>query len=532
MGRTLMRHRPLVMGRHGMVAAAHPLASLAGVDVLRRGGDAIDAAICVNAVLNVTQPGACGIGGDLFALIYRADEGRVRFLNGSGKTPMATDASRLMEDGAVPERGIQSVSVPGCVDAWFAMHDAYGTVGMEELLAPAIDLAANGFPLSDKMAAAIEETLRLDPHPTWVDTFAPGGVAPRAGRIFRQPDLARSLSQIAAGGRDAFYKGPIAEAIVAFSRSLGGWFAPEDLAEHQSEWGDPLHSTYRGYTVYETPPNTQGLAALIGLNILEGYDLAAMDWWDPRRVHLQVEAKKMAFAERDRHVADPGRYQAPLEKLLSKEFAAVLRERLDPVRAMPTPQSLPRSQGTTYFAVADGKGNLVSCVQSLFKGFGALVVPPGTGISLHNRGSYFSVDPSHPNVIAGGKRPFHTLIASMAFRDDRPVLVFGTMGGDGQPQTHVQVMTNLFDFGMDLQQAIEAPRWLHGEPGPQTAGAKLYLESRFGHDLAAALGEMGHQVVLTEPWDDSMGHAQGIWIDDDVYIGAADPRGDGYALGW
>ena len=389
------------------------------------------------------------------------------------------------------------------------------------------------FPSVRRWPSAISATLeRLDPHESWIDVYAPGGEAPRPGARFFQRDLAQSLTRIATGGRDAFYKGPIAEAIVSLSRSLGGWFSLEDLAEHRSEWGEAIKSTYKGYTVYETPPNTQGLAALIGLNILEGYGLEEMEWWDPNRIHLQVEAKKLAFAERDRHVADPATYTAPLELLLSKEHAATLRRRIDPEKASKVVDLPPHAKGTTYFAIADREGNLVSCVQSLFKGFGALVVPPGTGISLHNRGSYFCVDPSHPNVIAPGKRPFHTLIASMAFRDGRPALLFGTMGGDGQPQTHMQVLSNLIDYGMDLQAAIEAPRWLHGETGPQTTDAKLYLESRFGEDIVEALRDMGHPVVITDPWDDRMGHAQAVWIGDDGYIGAADPRGDGYALGW
>jgi len=531
--RSPRRHRPLVMGHRGMVAAAHPLASLVGVDVLRKGGNAVDAAIAVNAALNVTQPGACGIGGDLFALVYWAGEGRVRFLNGSGRTPASIDVQRLMERKEMPERGIWTVTVPGCVDAWFTLHETYGSLPMSELLAPAVELAQKGFPISDKMARAIATTLeKLSPDPTWIEVYAPGGSAPEPGERFCQPDLAKTLAMIGEKGRDAFYKGEIAEAIARFSENTGGWLSLEDLASHSSEWGEPLKCSYRGYTVYETPPNTQGLAALIGLRILEGYDIPALDWSNPRRVHLQVEAKKLAFAERDRHVADPGFYQAPLERLLSKEYAARLRQNIDPERAMPVGPSFSLAGGTTYFAVADEQGNLVSCVQSLFKGFGALVVPPGTGVALHNRGSYFSLDPAHPNAIAPRKRPFHTLIASMVFREDRPVLAFGTMGGDGQPQTHIQVFSNILDHGMDVQEAIEAPRWLHGEAGPQRAGARLYVESRFGESAVEALKNMGHDVVTVGPWDDAMGHAQGVWIGDGVYAGAADPRGDGYALGW
>ena len=531
----LERTRPVVMGHRGMIASAHGLASMAGIDVLRNGGNAVDAAIAVNAALNVTQPGACGIGGDLFALVYMARERKVRFLNGSGRSPAKASIEQLREEGHahMPQRGIRSVTVPGCVDAWFTLHEAYGTRPMDELLKAAIELAREGFPISHNMASSISDTAAsLNPHSSWLETFCPGGRPPRPGERFRQPDLASSLEEIARHGRDAFYRGRIAEAIVALSRELGGWFEADDLASHRSDWGEPIATEYRGYTIFETPPNTQGLAVLVGLNIMDGWPQGEWDWDDPARHHHTIEAKRLAYAERDAHVADPAFYRAPLERLLSKEYAAALREKIRPDQAAPFGPARGHGGGTTYFAVADAEGNLVSCVQSLYKGFGALVVPRGTGISLHNRGGYFSLDPEHPNALAPRKRPFHTLIASMAFKGVEPVLVFGTMGGDGQPQTHMQVFANIFEYGMDIQQAIEAPRWAHDVTNPLAPSNELLLEARFGEAFRGALERLGHRPRLAARWDSRMGHAQGILVGSGTYMGGADPRGDGYALGW
>lgn len=529
----MIRHRPVTMGHRGMVAAAHSLASLAGIDVLRSGGNAIDAAIAVNAALNVTQPGACGIGGDLFALIYMANEGRVRFLNGSGRTPEKATAKGLASDGFSSVRGIRSVTVPGCVDAWFTMHERYGTMPMADLLTPAVALARDGHPISHKMASAIAATYSgLNPHDSWSEVFAPGGRPPAPGERFKQPDLANSLELIAREGRRAFYEGPIADAIVSISDELGGWFTKQDLARHRSDWGEPISTKYRGYDIFETPPNTQGLTALIALRVIEHWPIYDMRWSDPKRVHVMVEAMKAALAERDRHIADPEFYNVPVDELLSEAHIARLRSGIDPNWASSGHQVPPYAAGTTYFAIADAKGNLVSCVQSLFKGFGALVVPRGTGISLHNRGAYFSFDPVHPNFLKPRKRPFHTLIASMAFKNGKPVLVFGTMGGDGQPQTHQQVFSNIFDHGMDIQTAIEAPRWVLRPGGGGDRSLQLAVENRFDPALRDQLKQMGHPVCTLGPFEDVMGHAQGIMIGDDVYFGGADPRGDGYALGW
>lgn len=529
-----MRHRPVMMGHRGMVASAHAFASMIGVDVLRDGGNAFDAAIAVNAALNVTQPGACGIGGDFFALTYTPKEGRVRFLNGSGRSPAVASAEGLEKDGFIRSRGIRSVTVPGCVDAWTTLHERYGKMPLSELLGPAVALAREGYPISHKMAESIMTTYALqNPNDSWSDVFAPNGRPPSPGELFRQPDLADSLEMIGEEGRRAFYEGSIAKAIVDIGNELGGWFTMDDLNNHRSDWGDPISTSYRGFDVFETPLNTQGIAALIALNIMRKWPMERLNWDDPTRHHLMVEAMKAAFIERDRHVADPTRYDAPVEHLLSSEYADELRSKISETEASPYAEAPPYAAGTTFFAIADREGHLISCVQSLFKGFGALIVPRGTGISLHNRGAYFSLDPAHPNFLQPQKRPFHTLIASMAFKDGKPRLAFGTMGADGQPQTHQQVFSNLFDHKMDIQQAIEAPRWLILPRGGGNRTLQLAVEARFNDEIVETLQRQGHTVKTLRPWDDLMGHAQGIWIEENgLYTGGADPRGDGYALGW
>lgn len=528
------RHRPLAMGANGMVSSAHSMASMAGVDVLKKGGNAIDAAIAVNAALNVTQSGQCGIGGDLFALVYTKKEGRVRFLNASGRSPVNADPDQLVKEGAnhLPQRGIRAVTVPGCVDGWCTLHERYGTVPFSELLEPAVRLAREGYPISHYMVDIISSTAALAPHPSWLSVYAPGGQPPRPGDIFRQPELADTLERIGKEGRAGFYDGPFVDAILKISDELGGWFTREDFHEHTSDWGEPISTEYKGYTVYETPPNTQGFTALMGLNALSGWSDKGWSWGDPDRVHHLVEAKKRIYVERDAHVADPAFYPAPLERLLSHEMAEVVRASVDPNRAGGIHDTPLRLNGTTYFAIADREGNLVSCVQSLYKGYGALVVPPGTGVSLHNRGGHFSLRPEHPNYLQPRKRPFHTLIASMAFKGDEPALVFGTMGGCGQPQTHLQVFSNLFDYGMDMQEAIEAPRWAHDTPDPVAPQNELLLEARFGARMYDSLVQKGHNVQRIDDFDRRVGNAQGIWIERGVYSGGADPRGDGVAIGW
>ncbi len=530
----LTAFRPAAMGARGMVAAAHPLATLTGLDVLRAGGNAVDAAVATNAALNVTQPGSCGIGGDLFAMVYWAAHDKVYMLNASGRAAARASVAAMIARGysTMPERGILTVTVPGCVDGWFALLARWGSRPAQELLAPAIRLAREGFPLSTLVSRQIKATLALQPHPSWTANFAPGGRTPPPATIYRQPALAGSLELISQEGRAAFYQGPLARSIAAISRELDGLLTEDDLAAHTSTWEEPLAVEYRGVRILEAPPNTQGVTALEMFLICQGWDLSGYAWDDPRRVHRMIEAKKLAFADRDRYVADPAQVAVPVERLLSDEHTAALRAQVRDDRAGALPAGPPGAGGTTYFAVADADGNLVSCIQSNFRGFGALVVPPGTGISLHNRGSYFSLDPAHANSIAPGKRPFHTLIPAMAFRGGAPLGVFGTMGGDGQPQTHLQFISHILDHGLDVQAAIEAPRWVHGALRPDEAPDTLRLEARFPSGLVRSLHVLGHPVQVVAGLDQSMGHAQAIWLENGVYIGGADPRGDGCALGW
>jgi gamma-glutamyltranspeptidase/glutathione hydrolase len=534
--------RSVVHARNGMVAAAHPLAVQIGVDILKEGGSAVDAAIAVNAALGFLEPVACGIGGDLFALVWDAETGQLHGLNGSGRAPLGIDASRVPRaaDGTIPVHSPWAWTVPGTVDGWFELHARFGRLPMARLLEPAIRSASTGEPVPQVIAAAWARGAKLfGDKPGFGRTFLPDGRVPAEGELFRNPDLAQSYRLLAEQGRDAFYRGPIARAIVEFSEAHGGSFALEDLERHRSEWVDPLATTYRGVTLYELPPNGQGLAALQMLNILEGYDLRAMgresaDFW-----HVMIEAKKLAYEDRARHYADPAFATQPIAGLLSKEYARSRAALIDPSRAAArydagTPQ-LTRGD-TTYLAVADGRGNMVSLIQSNYTGFGSGYVVEGWGFGLHSRGAQFSLDPASPNFLEPGKRPFHTIIPAFAFADGKPWLAFGVMGGDMQPQGHVQVLVNLVDFGMNLQEAGDAPRFYHtGSSEPtgtvMTSGGVLHLESgvsaevrrdlaRRGHRLGEAVGSYGgYQAVARDP---STG----------VLSGASESRKDGCAMGY
>ncbi|KYH33137.1 gamma-glutamyltransferase [Neomoorella mulderi] len=528
-------YRPIVMGTNGMVAAAHPLASLAGVNILKRGGNAIDAAIAINAVLNVTQPHMCGIGGDLFYLIYLARTREVIFLNGSGRAPRRASLEFFREKRMVkiPPRSAYAVTVPGCVAAWEDARERYGTMPLADLLAEAITYA-EGHPVSHKLAWYITEHREvLSRYPDTAAIFLPGGRPPRPGDILRQDDLAATFRLLAREGKAAFYQGPIAEAITRTVQEEGGFLALEDLAGHTSTWGQPVATTYRGYTIYETAPNSQGLTALLEFNLVEGFDLKAMGLDTSTYIHHLVEAKKLAFADRDAYISDPDFVQIPIDHLLSKDYAAKRRRLIDPQQAMEIAAGSQLRGDTTYFAVVDREGNIVSCIQSIYFPFGSGLVARGTGILLQSRGAYFSLDPSHPNCLSPGKRTLHTLMAAIITKGDKPCLVFGTMGADGQPQTHLQVISRFLDFGCNIQEAIEAPRWIHGRAlgdGPPS----LNLENRFDPTVIEDLRRLGHKVTLLPAWSNETGHAQGIVIDYQrgVLMGGADPRGDGYALGW
>ena len=525
-------HRPVALGHRGMVTAAHPLAALAGVDVLKAGGTAADAAVAVNAVLAVTQPNMCGVGGDLFCLYYEAAARRVHFLNGAGRSGSRAglDELRRRRMDRLPVIGPPTVSVPGCVRGWGMLLERFGTRALADLLQPAIHYAGDGFPLSALVSQGIQEYVSVTPDAEWHRVFAAGGRIPQFGERFRQPDLATTLRDLAAEGPDLFYAGRVGRAIAA-RLAAEGFLTPDDLARHSGAWGEPVATTYRGATVYETPPPTQGVAALLALNLLEGVPLAQHPVHSVEHLHLLIETVKLAYADRDRWIGDPEHARVPVAALLSKDYAARRRREFDPGKAQGYRAGDPEGD-TTGFVVADGRGNVISVIQSLFNGFGSGVVVPGCGVVLQNRGRHFTLEPGHPAVFAPRKRPFHTLIASLVTRDDRPVLGFATMGGNGQAMFHVQALTNVLDYGMDIQEAIERPRFLIGAFLPDDPTDAIYLEARVPAEVFTGLQARGHAVKAGPEFFMKMGHAHGIALRDGALMGGADPRGDGAALGF
>lgn len=545
--------RSPVVAANGMAATSQPLASAVAIDILKAGGSAVDAAIAANAVLGLMEPTGCGIGGDLFAIVWDPQTRNVVGLNASGRSPRGQSLDDLLArlDGrtSIPQFGSLSVSVPGAVDGWFELHGRFGSLPIEDILAPAIWYAEEGFPLSQVIAyywnmnmeryarneADIEDLANLRA------AFIPGGEIPGHGDMFRNPDLARTYRLIAEGGVDAFYRGEIAETIDAYMRRVGGPLRAEDLAEHTSEWVAPLSTDYRGHAVWELPPNGQGIAALQMLNILEGFDLAAMGFGSTDYLHVQTEAKKLAFEDRARFYADPDFYQAPLEELLSKEYAAQRRGLIKMDTALefvPDGDPLLESGDTIYLTVADKDGMMVSLIQSNYAGMGSGLMPDGLGFVLQNRGALFNLDADHPNAYAPGKRPFHTIIPAFVTRDNEPILSFGLMGGAMQPQGHAQVVVNLVDFGMNVQEAGDAARYRHvgsSQPtGPkQSGGGSLILESGFPERVLEALRALGHDVSYAEG-DAGMGGYQAIRWDPvrRVYFGASEMRKDGTVIGY
>jgi gamma-glutamyltranspeptidase / glutathione hydrolase len=534
--------RSMALARRGMIATSQPLASSAGLDVLRRGGNAVDAAVTAAAVLAVIEPTMTGVGGDLFAIVCDPD-GRLHGLNASGPTGRSASCDSLARIGhaRMPSRGPLSVTVPGAVEGWSELLARHGTISLAEALQPAIAHARDGFPVCEIVAGQWQEVEPvLAGQAGSAEVFLPGGRAPRAGEIFRNPWLARSLEQIATGGRDAFYRGPLARAIC---RDLGGLIDEEDFAAYTARSVEPIRTTFRGCEVCELPPNTQGFVVLEMLNILEAYDLRAMGHNTAPYLHAIVEAKRLAFADRNACLADPNHVDpAALAALVSKDYASERRLSIDSERAagevgrgrLPSP--LPRSHGTSdttpptgagdtvCLSVVDGRGMAVSLIQSLFESFGSAVVPPGTGIVLQNRGSLFVLDPHHPNCLGAGKRPMHTLIPAMVLRDGRPFLSFGVMGGDLQPQGHVQVLLNMLEFGMTVQEAGEAARIRHSPDG-------VAVESGIGPEARAGLAARGHLVFESRG---VFGGFQGVQIDrtSGVLAGGSDPRKDGLAIGF
>lgn len=517
-----------------MVAAGHPLAALAGMRVLLEGGNAADAAAATAWAMAVVRPHASGLGGDAFSLIYLRGEGKVVALNGSGRAPGAATVEFFRERGlkAIPGQGILACTVPGAVDGWLALAERHGTMPRQRLMAPAIELAEEGFGVSDRFAEDVAAHRRLlAKQPEAAALFLPQGKPLQAGERFRQPGLARTLRLVSEGGREAFYRGAVAKAIAAFCQREGGLLTEADLAAHASDWVAPIESTYRGHRILEFPPNSQGLALLLALNILEGFDPGLLTAAPAEWLHLCIEAKKLALADRDRYISDPTRVEIPLGTLLSKAYAAERRAKIDPEKAAPEVQSgeaWPRGEDTTYFAVADAEGNLVSHIQSVFSAFGAGVVAGETGILLNNRLKAFSLREDHANRLEPGKRTLHTLNPVLVFREDSPVLAAGSPGAEGQVQILIQVLTAFFHGGADLQRVIEAPRWRND------VGVEVLVESRVPRAVLAALAGKGHRVRRVGAWSQKMGGVQAIQVDGaaGLYAGGADPRREGYAIGW
>jgi len=532
--------RSEVIARNGMAATSHPLATQVALDILKKGGNAIDAAIAANAVLGVVEPTGAGIGGDIFALIWSADKSKLYGLNGSGKSPRSLKLEYFKEKDIefIPSYGPLPVSVPGCVDGWYEMHDMFGRLQMKDILQPAINYARDGFPVTEVIAYYLAlGTERLKEYPNIKQVYMPGGKTPAKGEIFRNPLLANTLEKIVRGGRNEFYNGSIARTIDAFMKKQGGFLSFDDLTRHHSEWVEPVRTNYRGYDIWELPPNGQGIAALQILNILEGFDIASMGFGSAEYIHTFTEAKKLAFEDRAKYYADPVFTKVPVTQLISKKYAVERRKLIDPVKAAKVYESgVIEAGNTVYLTVADKYGNIVSLIQSNYRGMGSGMCPTGLGFILQDRGEMFSLAPGHANVYAPGKRPFHTIIPGFVTKNKKPWISFGVMGGDMQPQGHAQIVVNLIDFKMNLQEAGDAPRIHHSgssEPTGQemTDGGILMLESGFRTEVIQKLMMMGHTIQ----WDlGGYGGYQAIMWDEKnkVYYGASESRKDGQAAGY
>ena len=536
--------RSVVMAQHAMACTSHPLATQAAIDVLKKGGNAIDAAIAANAVLGVTDPEMNGIGGDLFAIVYDAKTKKLYGLNASGRSPYSLTLDILKQNGRqfIPSNGPLAVSVPGCVDGWFTLHGKFGSLPMTTVLSYAINYARNGFPVADEAAfeyAHLKD--RYGKNPNVQQVFMPGGAAPKRGDVFKNPQLANSLEKIAKGGRDVFYKGDIAKTIDVFMKKNGGYLSYKDLADHHSEWVDPVSTTYRGYRVWELPPNGQGITVLEMLNTLENFDFSKINYGSAEHIHLFTEAKRLAYEDRAKYYADPEFAKIPVDALISKRYGKERAALIDMHKPIPTvtagdDQQLKGGE-TVYLTVADDDGNMVSLIQSNFSAFGSGMVPDGLGFFLQNRGHLFSLYEGQNNTYAPHKRPFHTIIPAFVTKDDMPYMSFGVMGGGFQPEGQVEVLMNMIDFGMNIQEAGDAPRIDHegsSEPTGKAGGGvgTIYLESGFSEKTIHELKQMGYGVASGTPGD--FGGYQCIKFDakQHVYHGASDPRKDGMAAGY
>jgi len=540
-GRTFTS-RSEVIAPHAMAATSQPLVTQIALDILKAGGNAIDAAIAANAALGLMEPTGSGIGGDLFAIVWDAEKKELVGLNASGRAPAMMTLEYFKEQGIdkIPPFGPLPVSVPGAVDGWFELHGRYGQLPMQQILAPAIDYARNGFPVSEAIAYYFSSNeKRISHYPGFADTYMPDGHAPRKGELFKNPRLAATLEAIAEGGRDAFYKGDIARRIDAYMTEQGGLLRYEDLAAHKSEWITPVSINYRGWDVYELPPNGQGIAALQILNILEGYDIKSMGFGSAEYVHTLVEAKKLAFEDRAKYYADMDFVAVPVATLTSKEYANERRKLISQEHAalsLPAGDARLQDGDTIYLTVADADGNMVSLIQSNYRGMGSGMTPGDLGFVLQDRAELFALEEGHANTLEPGKRPFHTIIPAFIMKDGKPLISFGLMGGAMQPQGHAQIVVNLLDFGMNLQEAGDAARINHkGSSQPtgevMTDGGVLHLESEFSQVTRDALEALGHTLGAS---DGSFGGYQAIMWDDEegVYYGASEVRKDGQAAGY
>ncbi len=556
--------RSVVYASNGMAATAQPLASQVAVDILQAGGSAVDAAVAANAALGLMEPTGCGIGGDIFVIIWDPKSQQLYGYNGSGRSPagrsleqLKSQIAELKAQGKLPEDfvgipplGHLPVTVPGTVDGWFAIHDRFGKLPMNQVLAPTVEYARTGFPVSPVIAYYLERArLSFDRrlagselldniHATWY----PDGSAPVAGEIFRNPDLGNTLEAIGRGGREAFYRGDVARAMASYFQRIGADLTYQDLASHNGEWVDPVGVNYRGYDLYELPPNGQGVAALQMLNILKQVDLAQWPRGSAEVFHYMVESKRLAFEDVARYYADPAFSDIPLDGLLSEQYGRERFALIDPARAAtdfgPGEPKLEAAGDTTYLTVADKDGMMVSLIQSNYRGMGSGLVPDGLGFMLQDRGELFSLDPSHPNAYAPGKRPFHTIIPAFLMKDGAPVMSFGLMGGSMQPQGHVQILVNMIDYGMDVQQAGDAARFMH-QGGRQPTGrdedllGTLYVEPGVSEQIIEQLRDMGHKVEV-ESTGVRFGGYQAIAVDPEtgVYSGATEMRKDGTVAGW
>ena len=530
--------RSEVIGQHGMVATSHPLATQIGIDVLKKGGTAIDAAIAANIALGLMEPTGSGIGGDLFAIVWDAKEQKLFGLNASGPAPqsISLDYFKQQKLAKIPPFGPLPVTVPGAVDGWVKLHEKFGNQSFASLFEPTIGYAKKGHPVTETIAYYLDRSKEIfKQYPNFSDVWMKDGETTGKGDIFKNPQLANTLEIIAEKGRAGFYEGEVAKTIADFIQAQGGFLTYEDLANFNSEWVEPVSTNYRGYDVWELPPNGQGMVALQILNILENFDVKKMGLFSSDYVHLFTEAKKLAFADRAKHYADPNFSKIPIDQLVSKSYAKERAALIDLAKAAQVDESgIPDGGDTIYLTAADQFGNMISLIQSNYRGMGSGMVPPGLGFMLQDRGELFSLEEDHANVIEGGKRPFHTIIPAFVTKDNKPYLSFGVMGGATQPQAHAQIIINLIDFGYNLQEAGDAPRLVHSGSSQPTDeimldGGSLSLETGFGTAIEEALKEKGHKLQYQKG---IFGGYQAIMIKDGVYFGASESRKDGQASGY